>query len=193
MAYCSNCGGKIEDGVKFCSGCGNAVSGEKIESIVSQQQSTVVQTQSIMADEKYCFSCGSVTKKAAEVCPKCGVNQRSRNSITAIDVYCTSCGKTIKKIAEICPICGVRQGATGYALQNSNEKRVNKGIFIWVANFLFGALGVDRFMRGQIGLGILKLLTLGGLYIWALIDWIIALAKSSKYDNEFVFIDGKWA
>jgi hypothetical protein len=26
--FCSNCGGKIEDDAKFCSGCGKAVSGE---------------------------------------------------------------------------------------------------------------------------------------------------------------------
>lgn len=59
------------------------------------------------------------------------------------------------------------------------EKSINKHIFVWVGNFLFGGLGVDRFMRGQIGLGIVKLLfgwvTLG---IWAFVDWIISLTKA---------------
>ncbi|HPS59109.1 MAG TPA: TM2 domain-containing protein [Spirochaetota bacterium] len=27
-------------------------------------------------DEKFCESCGSIIKKAAELCPKCGVRQR---------------------------------------------------------------------------------------------------------------------
>jgi hypothetical protein len=48
-------------------------------------------------------------------------------------------------------------------------------------------------MRGQIGLGILKLVTIGLAGIWALIDWIIALTKLGQYEEDFLFIDGKWA
>jgi len=73
------------------------------------------------------------------------------------------------------------------------EKRINKHVLTWVGCFLFGLLGVDRFMRGQIGLGILKLITGGGLGIWDLVDWIIALTKLGKYKGDFVFVDGKWA
>lgn len=42
-------------------------------------------------------------------------------------------------------------------------------------------------------LGLLKIFTFGGLGIWALIDFIIALTKLGKYDQDFVFIDKKWA
>ena len=76
------------------------------------------------------------------------------------------------------------------------EKRINKHVFVWVFTFLIGGLGVDRFVRGQIGLGILKLLTGGGCGIWALVDWIIALIKAygSAYagSEEFVFENGKY-
>lgn len=44
----------------------------------------------------------------------------------------------------------------------------DKGTLIFCSHF--GVLGIDRFYRGQIGLGILKLLTAGGCGIWALID-----------------------
>ena len=76
------------------------------------------------------------------------------------------------------------------------EKKVSKGVFVWVGAFLFGAIGVDRFMRGQVGLGILKLLTAGGVGLWALIDWIISLSKAyGAYKNEDVitFVGGKYS
>ncbi|MFC4651546.1 TM2 domain-containing protein [Lactococcus nasutitermitis] len=81
---------------------------------------------------------------------------------------------------------------------NAKETKMNKHLFVWLGAFLFGSLGVDRFMRGQIGLGIVKILfgwlTLG---IWALVDWIIALVKvygSAYHDTEEVtFINGKYS
>lgn len=78
-----------------------------------------------------------------------------------------------------------------------NTKRFNKHVFVWVFTFLIGGLGIDRFMRGQVGLGILKLLTGGGIGVWALIDWLIALVKAygSAFGTgeEIEFINGKYA
>jgi len=69
------------------------------------------------------------------------------------------------------------------------EKRIDKYVFIWIGTFFFGVFGVDRFMRGQVGLGVLKFISLGGFGIWASIDWIIALTKFNEFKNDFIFID----
>jgi TM2 domain-containing membrane protein YozV len=42
-------------------------------------------------------------------------------------------------------------------------------LFTW----LLGGLGADRFYLGYTGLGVLKLITLGGCGVWALIDAIL--------------------
>ena len=77
-----------------------------------------------------------------------------------------------------------------------NEKKINKHIFFWVGAFLFGSIGVDRFLRGQIGLGVLKIITFGGFGIWTLVDLIIAVVKvyggSYSGTDEVTFINGKY-
>ncbi len=82
-------------------------------------------------------------------------------------------------------------------MATSNQKSINKHVFVWVCNFLFGSLGVDRFMRGQIGIGICKLLfgwlTFG---IWYFVDLLIAMVKaygdSYKNGDLITFVDGKY-
>ena len=42
-----------------------------------------------------------------------------------------------------------------------------------IVSILAGNLGIDRFMIGDTGLGVGKLLTCGGFGIWAIIDWFM--------------------
>ena len=54
-----------------------------------------------------------------------------------------------------------------------------------VMSIIFGQLGVDRFIMGHIGLGILKLITAGGCGIWWLIDLILIATKHEFKDIEW--------
>ena len=40
-----------------------------------------------------------------------------------------------------------------------------------IVSILAGSLGIDRFMLGDTGLGIGKLLTCGGFGMWTIVDW----------------------
>lgn len=49
--------------------------------------------------------------------------------------------------------------------------------------FFFGIFGTHRFYVGKVGTGLLQMLTLGGLFIWALLDMIMIITGHFR-DNE---------
>jgi TM2 domain-containing membrane protein YozV len=63
-------------------------------------------------------------------------------------------------------------------MDNSIEKKKVSWLPVLIVSILVGSFGIDRFMMGHVGLGIVKLLTFGGLGIWYLVDLIMIAMKS---------------
>ncbi len=64
---------------------------------------------------------------------------------------------------------------------------MNKGKYLLTGTILswaLGYVGADRFYKGEIGLGILKLVTLGGFGIWYIVDAIIWTSELGNFDRE---------
>jgi TM2 domain-containing membrane protein YozV len=49
-----------------------------------------------------------------------------------------------------------------------------------IISLLGGSLGIDRFMLGDTGLGVGKLLTCGGAGIWTIIDWFMIMPATRE-------------
>ena len=57
---------------------------------------------------------------------------------------------------------------------------------ILIVSLLAGALGIDRFMLGDTGLGIGKLLTCEGLGVWTIVDWFLVMGRAREINFQKV-------
>jgi TM2 domain-containing membrane protein YozV len=53
-------------------------------------------------------------------------------------------------------------------------------IITLIVSFVAGSLGIDRFLIGDTGLGVAKLLTCGGVGIWTIIDWFLIMGVTRE-------------
>ena len=67
----------------------------------------------------------------------------------------------------------------------AKQTKETNWVLVLIMSIIFGAIGVDRFIMGHVGLGILKLITFGGCGIWWLVDLILI---ATKYNFEGI----KW-
>ena len=98
---------------------------------------------------------------------------------------CHACSTAIDAQAEICPYCGVRQPGSGIAprtpgsLAEISDRKIGPALLMMLPG-LTGVFGVHRFYAGKKGTGALMFFTLGGLGIWALIDFFMLMMGKFK-------------
>ena len=88
-------------------------------------------------------------------------------------MFCPKCGKELSGNPTFCPNCSAR-------LLEEAEVSPKSRLATSLLAFFLGGLGIHRFYLGKIGTGILMILTLGGLGIWTLIDFIFSVAGAMK-------------
>jgi TM2 domain-containing membrane protein YozV len=55
-----------------------------------------------------------------------------------------------------------------------------------IVSLIGGHFGIDRFLIGDSGLGVAKLLTCGGLGIWTIIDWFMIMGATRDKNNQLI-------
>lgn len=116
----------------------------------------------------YCRNCGKELTGFTEYCMGCGAKPLAGFN------FCPACGGPTNQLSEICVKCGAR--VTQQEFEVSEKSR----LAVTLLSFFLGELGIHRFYLGKIGTGILMLITLGGLGIWSLIDFILAVSGAMR-------------
>ena len=80
MAFCTSCGAKIDDGVKFCGSCGKPIQSSGNQTVATAQQAPAAPLPEAaplprtvnVGQVKKCPSCGAALESFQTRCPSCG-------------------------------------------------------------------------------------------------------------------------
>jgi len=141
----------------------------------------------------YCKKCGSALEEGANFCMKCGTKVVSSDEVQTPAVVTDS--KREERVrywlsTNAAKLPEAQLHSLKERLMNMSDVEFDRISYVsltdptmmLIISIFFGSLGVDRFALGDVGLGIGKLLTCGGLYIWWIID-LFNIMDATKEKN----------
>ena len=141
----------------------------------------------------YCKNCGKALEEGANFCPECGTKVEITIPVPA--PAGTTDNKREEKVkywlisnasklpeSQIHIIRDRLMNMSDADFGRVTHVQFTDPTLMLIISIFFGMLGVDRFALGDIGLGLGKLLTCGGIYIWWLVD-LFYIMDATKEKN----------
>ncbi len=133
-----------------------------------------------------CKVCGEMISDKAVICPKCGAAVSGQANMgcnnfdsSKVDMFIAMHGNELPE--QKLPYIRERLLAAGPdKMVSLNMLQFQNPTTLLIVSIFLGSLGIDRFMLGDTGLGILKLLTCGGCGIWTIIDWFTVSERTKE-------------
>jgi len=110
-------------------------------------------------------------------CPYCQQNLEAPVEMSGDSLPCPTCGKLIQVPVKALKALPRRTAAPSPEEVTTTDSPKSRTAATLCCFFL-GVLGIHRFYVGKVGSGIAQILTVGGLGVWVLIDFIRLLMGS---------------
>lgn len=149
----------------------------------------------------FCSKCGSQMPDDAKFCSACGaasaLNESHEEPNTTMDNTQTNNAKEMNKVdlflaanSKYYPVDCIESIKEKLLTMPSDRFNIIQAIdkkdpvVFLVISLFFGWSGIDRFLLGEIGMGVLKLFTCGCCGVLAVYDWFVIMDKVRRKNYE---------